>query len=112
MGVDVAGQSDDPSARGEGVDLFRVEIDLERRHELGWVVHIVLPFDQLAQPAYALVVRRRAVPALLVFPVRGDALFGHPVHLLGANLHFEGEAARADHGGVEGLIQDWAAGWR
>ena len=45
------------------------------------------------------------LPALLVFPVGGDALLGDAVHLLGADLDLEGDAAGADHGGVQGLVQ-------
>jgi hypothetical protein len=36
--------------------------------------------------------------------VRGDAFLGHPVHLHGPDLHFEGQAVFADHRGVQGLI--------
>ena len=41
--------------------------------------------------------------ALLVAPVRGHAVLGHPVHFPGANLNFKGEGhlPAADHRGVQ-----------
>jgi hypothetical protein len=91
----------DLASRGERVDLFGVEIDFEVLQELLRVAHFLLPFQQLSQPLEILLVSTGANPAFLVLPVRRDPFFGAPVHLLGANLHFEGETVIADHGRVQ-----------
>ena len=104
-GGGVARQHDHFAARREGVDLFRVQVHLEGGHELAGVLHVALPFHQVPQPGDALVVGRRALPAFLVLPVRGDAFFGDAVHLLGADLDFEGLPVRADHRGVQRLVE-------
>ena len=104
-GRGVARQHDHFAARREGVDLFGVQVHLERGHELAGVLHVALPFHQVAQPGDPLVVGRRTLAALLVFPVRRDPLFGDAVHLLGADLHFERLPVRAHHGGMQGLVE-------
>ena len=92
------------AARREGVDLFGIEIDLQVREELLRIAHFLLPLEQLPQPLEVLLVAPGADAAFLVLPVRGDAFLGEPVHLLGADLHFEREAAIADHRGVQRLV--------
>ena len=52
--------------------------------------------DDLPQPEEVRVVRMGADPAFLVFPVRGDALLGHAVHVARADLDLDALAARAD----------------
>src|SRR5256885_12249078 len=42
--------------------------------------------------------------SFLVAPVRGDAVLGGAVHFVGADLHLEGLAVRADHRGVQRLV--------
>ena len=111
-GRGVARQHDHFAARREGVDLFRVQVHLERGHELAGILHVALPFHQVAQPGDALIVRRRALAALLVFPVRGDALLGDAVHLLGADLDFERSARAAPPRRCAATDRDWAAEWR
>jgi hypothetical protein len=88
----------------EGVDLFRVQIKLEARDELARV-GLLLPLDEVAQPLERLVFARVLELALFVLPVRGDALFGDAVHLLGADLHLERLPLVADDRGVQRLIQ-------
>ncbi len=46
-----------------------------------------------------------ALAALLVEPVRGDPELGGLVHVEGADLDLEGLAARADHRGVQRLVE-------
>lgn len=70
---------------------------------MGFVLH----FKHLAQPRQFGV--DRAVGGLrpagfLVFPVRGNPVFGNAMHVLRANLHFQRAPARADDGCVERLI--------
>ncbi len=65
---------------------------------------LFLPVHQLPEPVEAghfIAVGRRA--ALLVFPVGGDAVLRHFVHLSGADLHLH-RPVPADHRRVQGLI--------
>jgi hypothetical protein len=104
-GRGVARQHDHLPLGRERVGLFGVQVHLQRGHELAGVLHLALPLHQVAQPGDALIVRRRALAALFVFPVRGDAFLGDAVHFLGADLHFERLPLRSDHGSVQRLIQ-------
>src|SRR5665213_447007 len=89
----------------EAVNLFRVEIHLQGGHELTGIAHIALPFDQMAEPGDALIVIGRTPAAFFVLPVRGDALFGDAMHLVGADLDFEVAALGAHDGGVQRLVE-------
>ena len=102
-GRGVARQHHHFAARREGVDLLGVEVHLQGGHELARVLHVALPFHQVAQPGDALIVGRRAFAAFLVLPVRGDALLGDAVHFLGADLHFE----RLPCGPTTEVCSDW-----
>ena len=66
---------------------------------------ILLPINQLTQPVEALGIGSRCGrrTALLVFPMGGNAVFGHLVHIGGANLHFDRPVA-ADHRRMQGLV--------
>src|SRR5271156_407499 len=100
----VAGQHHDAALGSEGVDLFGIQIDAQRRHEFAGFLHFLHPLDELAHPDDALIVGGRDCVAVFVFPVSGDALFGDAMHFLRADLHFESLAA-VNHRGVERLIQ-------
>src|SRR6185436_7395160 len=113
LGVDAVGEVDGRRPPGQGldlalgreaVDLLRVEVELERVQELVRVLDLLLPFQELAHPGEGLVVLVRAAPALLVFPMGGDAFFGDAVHLARADLHLEGVALVADDGRVQRAI--------
>src|ERR1035438_9380505 len=52
-------QDDDLALRGEGINLFGVEIDLEGGKEFVGVGNLALPLDHLSQPRQALLVTRR-----------------------------------------------------
>ena len=90
--------------RREGVDLFRIED--RSSGSRGTPADRALPaaIEQLAQPLEMLLVALGADAAFLVFPVRGNAFFREPMHLVGANLHLERETAIANHRGVQRLI--------
>ena len=103
-GAGILGQDDDLALGGEGVDLFRVQVDFERRHELVGVGHLLLPFHELAHPGEALLVLGGDGVAGLVLPVRGDSLFGDLVHVLGAHLDLKLVAAGSDQRGVQRLV--------
>src|SRR3989304_4977069 len=97
----LAGQDHDAGFGGEGVDLFGVEVHLEGGEELAGVLHLAGPLDEVAKPGEGLLVFRGDGVAVLVAPVGGDALLGDAVHLLGAELDFEGGAGGVDGGGGE-----------
>ena len=98
----VAGYNDDFALGSKGVDLFRVQVDLERRQELVGVGHVALPLDKLTDPGEPLLVARaHGRAAGLVFPVRGNAFFRDAMHFLGANLDFELVPAFAHHSCVQ-----------
>src|SRR5262249_59627795 len=100
-GRGVARQLDDFPLRREGQDLFREEIELERIQKLARVRNVLLPFRQAPQPLHRVVFAGIFAPALFVFPMRGDALFGYTVHVLGADLNLEMIALLADYRGVQ-----------
>ena len=58
-------------------------------------------FDQVANPAD---LRVRTHSILLVRPMRGQAIFGLLVHLVGADLHFDAGIVGVHHGGVQRSI--------
>ena len=101
----LARQHDHLAHGREGVNFLRVQIHLERGHELARIAHLLLPLHQLAQPGDALIVGARPFAAFFIFPVRRDAFFRQAMHLLGADLHFKRPAARPDHRRVQRLIQ-------
>ena len=63
----------------------------------------LLILQQAADPLIPALVAA-ALAVLLILPVGGDAVFGHLMHLLGADLHLEGDAVLAHDGGVEALV--------
>ena len=95
-GRGITGKNHNFSFGREGVDLFRVEIHLERRKEFSGITDVALPLHHLTQPCKALLVLR-GDRAVFVFPVRGDALLGHLVHFLGTDLDFKRGAVFRDH---------------
>ena len=94
----------DLALRREGVHLLRIQVELQAVDELARVAGVLLGLEQLAQPVEVLLVGMGAHAALLVLPVGGDALLGHLVHALGADLHLEREAAIADDRRVQRLV--------
>src|ERR1051326_8018714 len=99
-----AREHNDLSFGSEGVNLFRVEIDLKSREKFTWVGDISLPFDYLPQPCEALFILRRD-RAVFVLPMSGDTVLRHAVHLFGTNLQLERRAVFGDDRGVKRLIK-------
>ena len=105
-------QRDHVALRREDEDLLRGQVVAQRLEEVAGVRGLPLPVQQLAHPAHlvdldGLPARRAARCAprrLLVPPVRGDAVLGGAVHVVGADLHLERLAVRPDHGGVQRLV--------
>ena len=77
--------------------------ELEAQHLVGEHIHfqlgqevlrvaVLLVFQQAADPGELfLVAFAQAAGAGFVLPVRGNAVFGHAVHIPGADLHFKGD---------------------
>ena len=113
VGVHVVGEIDRRRARGQ-VDhlaLRREDIDGVIEQAVAPVVlrlaaeHLLLPGEHLAQPGdlgVELLVRLRAL--FLVAPMRGHAVLGMLVHLVGADLHLERLALRAHHRRMQRLV--------
>ena len=96
----------DLALRREDEDLVLVEIDLERFEELGRAL-VGVALDQLPQPGHlvAVVARAGATAPLLVDDVRGDAVLGGLVHLLGPDLDLQRLALGTDHSRVQRLVE-------
>jgi len=101
----LARQDDHLAFGGKGVDLFGIEIDLESGEKLARIAHFVLPLEDVAQPGESLLVAGPLRLPLLVFPMGRNAHLRHAMHLLRAQLHLERLAVRANHGGVQGLVE-------
>ena len=99
-----AGQIDDLALGREDEDFIAEQVDLERFDELLGVARVVLPVQNLAQPVQLVVQTIRRLLALLVAPVRRDAVFCDPVHLIGANLHLKGHAVFAHDRRMQRLV--------
>ncbi len=68
------------------------------------IADLVLPLEDLAQPRNLFVVPAFPARAFLVAPMRRHPQLGILVHLVGADLHFERLAVRADYRRVEGPV--------
>ena len=103
-GSGVARQSDDLAFWCKGVDLFGIQVDLQRTEKIGRILHVLLQFHKMAQPRdapiFAIVSDQLAV---LVFPVRCYAFFSDAMHVRGSNLYFERLPA-GDHRSVQRLV--------
>src|SRR5699024_1743500 len=98
-------QVDDIPAGGEGEDFLGQKVGFDVAEQVGGVGAGALTFQQLAhpgQPLFQPLVAAR--DAGLILPVGRDAVFGHAVHVPGADLHLEGDGLPADHGGVQALV--------
>ena len=101
---------------GPGGQALHVPVGGEHKHLVGEHVHpegadklvrvgVLLALQQLAHPLeFPLGAQPLVGQPLLVFPVGGHAVLRRLVHLPGADLHLEGDALPAHHGGVQGLV--------
>ena len=101
-GVDGIGEVDGGGAGGQ---VLHVAAGGEDEHLVGEHIHLqgvdivlgvgaLLVLQQAADPLVP-ALGAGALAVLLVFPVGGHAVLRHLVHLLGADLHLEGQAVRA-----------------
>ena len=108
-------QCEDITPGGEDVDLVPGHLVAQGVEELGGVLGLLLPVDELTQPAHVALVGvsgpapqgagARGVGVLLVAPVRGHAVLGHAVHLVGADLNLHRLATRPDDSRVQRLVE-------
>ena len=87
---------------GKDKDLVGEEVHLQRVDEL-LGVGVLLIFQQAANP-FVGPFAALLLDALLVLPVGGHTVLVDSVHVVGADLHLEGDALLTDDGGVEGLV--------
>ena len=99
-----AGQIDDLALGREDEDFIAEQIDLERLDKLLGVARVVLPVQNLPQPVQLVVQAVRCLLALLVAPVRRNAVFRNAVHLVSANLHLKGHAVFAHDRRMQRLV--------
>src|SRR4051794_20530910 len=117
VGVDLVGEVEWGRADGERLDLAlgREDVDLvlhqlgaQRVGELLGVVDVLLPVEQALEPLELVVGGVDdpvgAARALLVAPVRGDAVLGRLVHVAGADLDLQRPPLGPDHRGVQRLV--------
>ena len=98
-----ARQAQDLALGREHVDLVGEQVDLDALEEvLGGAA--LLHVDQVREPLARAIVLAALGLVDLVFPVRGDAGLGHAMHVLGADLHFDGNAVGAEQRGVQRLV--------
>ena len=100
------GQVDGMAVRGEHVDPVRLDIDLELLGQATDVAQLLVPLQHLAQPGHLLFVVVGAALGVgtLVLPVGTHAQLGLFMHGIGADLHLQHLAIRADHRGVQGAV--------
>src|SRR5690606_24553537 len=91
---------------GEYVDPVRLEIHAQLLGQAADVAQLLVPFQHLAQPGDLLLVVGRGGfdVGALVAPVGAHAQLGLLVHGVGADLHFQHLALRADHRGVQRAV--------
>src|SRR5215204_1014953 len=93
-------QLDDVALWGKDVDLVLEDVRLQRLDEFFCVANFLAPLHELAEPGNLCLDTRVGLTALFVAPVRGHAVFGDFVHLVGSDLNFEPLPFWADHGRV------------
>ena len=100
------GQVDGVTVRGKHIDPVRLDIHAQLLGQAADVAQLLVPFEYLAQPGHLLFVVVGAALGVgaLVLPVGAYAQLGLLVHGLGADLHFQHLAIRADYRGMQGAI--------
>ncbi len=112
-GVDEVGEVEHGRALGQvhhlplgsqQVDPVIDDIGAEAGEQRGIVVGVIPTFQQLAHPGDLALEAGIATATFLVTPVRGKSEFGIGVHVVRADLHFQGAVVRADHRGMQRLV--------
>ena len=100
----VARQCEDVALGGEQVDLVGEQVDLDVLQELQRRAGRSLALQQVGDPRMRAALRTVGRATVFVRPMRGDATLGDQVHFLGANLHLDRRAVRAEQHRVQRLI--------
>ena len=90
--------------RREQVHAVVEQVGAQPGHEGRVVVGVAARLQQRADGRHLALEGGIGGAALLVAPVRGDAELGVLVHVVGADLHFQGAAFGPDHRGVQRLV--------
>ena len=100
-----ARQRHDLALGREHIDFVGKQVDLDVFQKFGRVAMVGLDVEQRLQPAMGarLHVVERGIRRF-VHPVRGHAGFGQPVHVGGADLHFDRGAVGAEQDRVQRLV--------
>ncbi len=94
-------QRDHAALRREDEHLVLFEVDLQALHELAGIGGVLLPVDDALEPHQIL----GRVVLLLVREVRGDAVLGPAVHLVGTDLELDRAALGPHHRRVQRLVE-------
>ena len=98
------GQRHDVAGRRKHINLVGKQVYLDAFEKLFRTAGL-LNLDKVGEPLPCPPLRCCARLVLrFVLPVCGNAGFGHPVHLHGANLHFERQSFGAEQGCMQRLI--------
>ena len=95
-------QVDDIALRGKDEDLVGEHIHFQGVDILLGVGALLI-LQQAAHPLVATLFSNAAT-TVFILPVGGDTVLRHLVHLVGADLHLEGDAVVAQHRGVKALV--------
>ena len=98
------GQLLDVPGRGVDIDLVLEEVHFQRVHEFARIRLVALAFKNFPQPGELLQILAVDPALFLVQPVRGHAVLGLAVHVLGADLNFDALALGPDDSGVQALV--------
>ena len=90
----------------EDEDLVVEQVLADRVHELLGVLQVAVQLKELTKPRElgGALASGQAVLALLVGPMRGDAVLRVRVHVERSDLNLDALALRADDRGVQGLV--------
>jgi len=97
-------QVDDVSLGRKDVYTLCKQVPLERGSKLQGIIGLRWQLSRLKHEVEPLLKPDVPGGALLVAPMRSNAILCHLVHGLGANLHFERAPLQSDDGGVQRLI--------
>ena len=106
-------QSLDISLRSKAVNTVRkkIQVILEKAHELPVIGHVLLPFKDLTEPVQllllALIYRQFAIGRFLIFPVCSDTIFCCLVHFESTDLDLKWLSIWSDQCGMQGLVHIW-----
>ena len=103
-GGGVDGHVEDVALGGEDEDLLAEEVHADGTEEVAGGDGVGRPVEKLPAKVFESFGLGDLFGAFFIRPVRGDAELGDFVHVAGADLDFDGVAARANDFGMEALV--------